>query len=107
MQAELQRLGLREDKAGAASDVDLLVDILSVLDRAPGFPIPDRRGLESTDYLQDAVIRCLEVIGEAAKCLSKDCRDRYPAVPWRGMARLQSSCAQRVSPGSPAKATCD
>lgn len=64
-------------------DREALIDILSVLDRELGLSIPDRRTLEATDYLQDAVIRCLEVIGEATKRLSKDCRDRYPAVPWR------------------------
>lgn len=70
-------------------DQKALIDILSVLDRALGFPIPDRGTLERTDYLQDAVIRCLEVIGEATKRLSKDCRDRHPALPWRGMAGMR------------------
>ena len=67
---------------------EALVASLSVLECALDFPIDDRRTLEATDDLQDAVIRCLEVIGEATKCLSKDCRDRFPAVcpgvPWRG-----------------------
>ena len=32
---------------------------------ALGFPITDLQTLEETDYLHDALIRCLEVIGEA------------------------------------------
>ncbi len=34
----------------------------------------------------DAVVRNLEIIGEAAKHVSRDIRDRYPDVSWRGMA---------------------
>jgi len=35
---------------------------------------------------QDAVIRNLEILGEATKNLSKELRAKYPAVPWRSMA---------------------
>ena len=31
---------------------------------------------------QDAVIRCVEVIGEAARLVSDDTRRRAPAIPW-------------------------
>ena len=70
-------------------DRQALEDILSVLDRALGFPIPDLVTLEATDFLQDALIRCLEVIGEATKRLNQTCRDRYPSLPWRGMAGMR------------------
>ena len=35
---------------------------------------------------QDAVIRNLEIIGEATKKLSIGLRNRYPSVPWKEMA---------------------
>jgi uncharacterized protein with HEPN domain len=70
-------------------DHEALGDILGVLDRALGFPITDLQTLEDTDYLQDALIRCLEVLGEATKRLSQDCRDRHPEVPWRAMAGMR------------------
>ncbi len=36
-----------------------------------------------------ASIRVIEVIGEATKCLPDTFRERYPNVPWRGMARMR------------------
>ena len=70
-------------------DHEALGDILGVLDRALGFPITNLQTLEEIDYLQDALVRCLEVIGEATKRLSQDFRDRHPEVPWRAMAGMR------------------
>ena len=36
-----------------------------------------------------AVIRALEIIGEATKQLPQSIRDRYPKVPWREMAGIR------------------
>ena len=38
---------------------------------------------------QDAVIRNLEIIGEATKNLSTGLRAKHPDVPWRGMAGVR------------------
>ncbi len=38
---------------------------------------------------QDAVIRNLEIIGEATKGLSAELRANYADVPWRGMAGVR------------------
>jgi uncharacterized protein with HEPN domain len=35
---------------------------------------------------QDAVVRNLEILGEATKNLSEELRAKYPSVPWRSMA---------------------
>jgi len=35
---------------------------------------------------QDAVIRRLEIIGEAVKNLPQDLRTKYPNIPWREIA---------------------
>jgi uncharacterized protein with HEPN domain len=43
----------------------------------------------SSRLIQDAVIRNLEVIGEATKRISKEFRDQHPNVPWREMAGLR------------------
>jgi len=40
-------------------------------------------------HWQDAVIRQLEIMGEATKRLSQDVRSRYPNIPWKRMAGLR------------------
>jgi uncharacterized protein with HEPN domain len=39
--------------------------------------------------VQDAVVRNLEIVGEAAKRVSPDLRKRAPGVPWREMAGMR------------------
>ena len=43
---------------------------------------------ESTEK-QDAVIRRLEIIGEAAKKISQQTRDAYPNIPWKEMSGMR------------------
>ena len=40
-------------------------------------------------HWQDAVIRQLEIVGEATKRLSEGLRESYPDVPWRRIAGLR------------------
>jgi uncharacterized protein with HEPN domain len=40
-------------------------------------------------HWQDAVIRELEIIGEAAKRISKILRSQFPKIPWRKMTGLR------------------
>ena len=39
--------------------------------------------------VQDAVLRRLEIIGEAAKKISDNLRNMYPDVPWKKMAGMR------------------
>jgi len=42
------------------------------------------------DYLvQDAVLRRLEIIGEAVKNIPERVKDNYPKIPWRKIAGLR------------------
>jgi len=52
-------------------------------------------GLSRADFMassekQDAVIRRLEVIGEAANRLTDDFCRRYPEIPWSGIVGLKN-----------------
>jgi len=37
----------------------------------------------------DSVLRCLEVIGEAAKNIPDNIREKYSSIPWRDMAGMR------------------
>ena len=43
----------------------------------------------SSEKIQDAVIRRIEVIGEAIKNISDEIKQKYPNVPWRNIAGMR------------------
>ena len=43
----------------------------------------------SSVQLQDAVIRRIEIIGEAVKNLPVETKDRYPDIPWKEIAGMR------------------
>lgn len=43
----------------------------------------DQTGFVASGITYDAVLRNLELIGEAATQIPEDIREKYPAVPWR------------------------
>lgn len=69
------------------TDMELLYDIQEALRRIKVYTHEmTYNAFLSDTRTQDAVIRNLEIIGEAAKKLSGDLRDRHPNVPWKKMA---------------------
>lgn len=38
---------------------------------------------------QDAVVRNLEIIGEATKNISNDFKEKYPQIPWKKLAGVR------------------
>ncbi len=46
----------------------------------------ERTDLDKDEKLALAVVRLLEILGEAAKKVSQKCRQDYPAIPWRQIA---------------------
>ena len=72
------------------SDQDLLSDINEAAQRIVTYTA----GMTYDAFLgdtktQDAVIRNLEIIGEATKNLSGELRTKYPDLPWKGMAGVR------------------
>lgn len=53
-------------------------------------PIPDLNTFEKDQKTQDAVIRRLEIIGEATNNLSIEFQNFHPEVSWRGPVGLRN-----------------
>ena len=66
-----------------------LEHILEAIERILQYTAAGREAFEGDLKTQDAVIRNLQVIGEAAKRVSEETRGRGPAVPWRNMTGLR------------------
>jgi uncharacterized protein with HEPN domain len=70
-------------------DAIYLGHILAAIDRIEQYVEVGQERFFTETHWQDAVIRQLEVIGEATKRLSPELRGRYPEVAWRRMAGLR------------------
>jgi uncharacterized protein with HEPN domain len=62
------------------AEVEFLVEVGATL---------TRQSLEDDPVMQLAVVRSLEIIGEASKRVPAEMRDANPAVEWRAMARMR------------------
>ncbi len=71
-------------------DLDYLGDIVEAMEEVAEFIA----GMSEDQFMYDrktqrAVVRDLEVIGEAAKALSDDVRSQNPQIPWKGLAGVR------------------
>jgi len=49
----------------------------------------DEEEFYENSFVQDAVLRRLEIIGEAVKNIPEDFRTKYPDIPWRQIAGMR------------------
>jgi len=49
----------------------------------------ERADLDKDEKLTLALVRLLEVVGEAAKTVSEPCRQSHPEIQWRQIARTR------------------
>ena len=68
-----------------------LLDILIAARKALAFVAGmSREAFERSDLHQNAVIRPLEIIGEAARLVSQQTRDAHPDIPWEQMTGMRN-----------------
>ena len=68
-----------------------LLDILIAARKALRFVEGiDQNEFEDNEIIQNAVMRPLEVIGEASARISKEFRKEHPEIPWREMVGLRN-----------------
>lgn len=67
-----------------------LQDIIEAIDRIESYVENTTRSQFESDRMRfDAVVRNLEVIGEAVKRVPNPIRENYPSVAWRKIAGLR------------------
>ena len=69
---------------------DYIQDILDAIKDVRDFT----KGMKFEEFIEDrktinAVVRSLEVIGEATKKIPNDMRTEYPDIPWKRMAGMR------------------
>jgi len=70
--------------------LDSVEDILDAMEKAEILLKGVRYERFEADFrINYAVVRALEIIGEASKRLPDELRARYPQVPWKGMAGMR------------------
>jgi uncharacterized protein with HEPN domain len=72
------------------NDQVYLDHILEAIGKIEGFV----QGITKSDFdqnvmIQDAIIRNIEIIGEATKKISKQFTQSYPDIPWQDMAGMR------------------
>lgn len=78
--------------------LDYIRDILNSIEEVEDFT----EGLTYDEFVEDrktinAVIRSLEIIGEATKNIPDSIRNDYPEIPWKSMAGMRDNLIHEYS----------
>lgn len=66
-----------------------LQHIHDAIERIRGYTTGGRAAFLASRQVQDAVVRNLEIIGEAVKHLSTTLREQHPDIPWQRVAGMR------------------
>jgi uncharacterized protein with HEPN domain len=72
------------------SDRERLFDILEAVERIEAQAARGRAAFAEDELAQTAVIRWVEIVGEAARGVSEELRRTHPEVPWRQMVAMRN-----------------
>jgi uncharacterized protein with HEPN domain len=73
----------------SAEDRNYVCHILDCIERIQDYTKGGKQSFDANRMMQDAVIRNIEIIGEAVKGLSPSIRDKHPNIPWGQIARMR------------------
>jgi len=76
---------MKEDKVFLGHIKEFCEDLESYL-----YEIKDFEEFKKSKLYQDAVVRKLEIIGEASVNISDELKSRYPNVPWREIRGMRN-----------------
>jgi len=81
---------IRDTDTRTSDDMIHIKHILAAMEQIDRYT----RGMSESEFLsrtmvQDAVIRQIELIGEAASCISVKFRNEHPKLQWAGMADIR------------------
>ncbi|CUW40928.1 protein of unknown function [Magnetospirillum sp. XM-1] len=82
--------------------VDYLADMLDYAEKARAFVgamTPGELSADEKTYL--ATVRAIEIVGEAARHIPPEFRDRFPAIPWRQMVAMRNILAHNYEGADP------
>ena len=68
---------------------DFLLHIAEALDCVTEYTADGRSAFDASRMIRDAVMRNLEIVGEATKRLSEQTRQLESGIPWRRIAGLR------------------
>src|SRR5437899_1381394 len=77
---------MRDDRQSAEYLHDIRTAAVKAVEFAASSSLEEFRADDKTVF---AVVRALEIIGEAAKRIPDDVRQGHPEIPWRAMARIR------------------
>ena len=66
-----------------------LIHIMECIEKIETYTASGKQDFMGSSLRQDAVIRNLEIIGEAVKHLSTPLKESHPKIPWKQIAGLR------------------
>jgi uncharacterized protein with HEPN domain len=71
-------------------DRESLLDILDSISLIEKYLLLNKDLYHLNEMELMGIVRCIEIIGEASRCLSEDCKNKYNQVPWRQISNMRN-----------------